>query len=100
MIAGAVAEKLNRHPDKRLVKFVIPKKGFSSLSVEGGVLYDPESDQAFIDALQKNLDPAIEVTEIDAHINTPEFARAVIAALERAVNAMHRSSGEDQGGVD
>jgi uncharacterized protein (UPF0261 family) len=88
MIAGAVAGRLNLHPDKRLVKFVIPKKGFSSLSVEGGSLYDPDSDQAFIDELKRKLDPAIEVIEIDTHLNTPEFGRAVIAALSRAVGAM------------
>jgi uncharacterized protein (UPF0261 family) len=47
-IAKAVAEKLNRYSNKKLVKFVIPKKGFSSLSAEGGALYDPFADQAFV----------------------------------------------------
>ena len=88
MIAAAVAEKLNQHPNKKLVKFVIPKKGFSSLSVEGGALFDPVSDQVFIDELKKNLDPAIEVTEVNTHINTPEFGRAIIAALDKAVKDM------------
>lgn len=82
-IAREAARELNRHPDKRMVKFVIPSKGFSSLSVEGGALYDPASDQAFVDELKKNLDPEIEVIEVDAHINTPEFAAVVVEALRK-----------------
>ncbi|MDB4444077.1 Tm-1-like ATP-binding domain-containing protein [bacterium] len=84
-IAGAVAEKLNRSTNKKLVKFIIPTKGFSSLSVEDGSLYDPSSDKTFVDALKKNLDPEIEITEVDTHINTPEFARAVVDALKEAL---------------
>jgi uncharacterized protein (UPF0261 family) len=85
MIARAVAEKLNKHENKKLVKFIIPTKGFSSLSVEGGALHDPVSDQAFVDEFRTNVDPEIEIIELDTHINTPEFARAVINALERTL---------------
>ena len=84
IIARAVAEKLNRHRNKRLVKFLIPTRGFSSLSVEGGALYEPGTDQVFVDELRKNLDPEIQVIEVDTHINTPEFARAVAKALEES----------------
>lgn len=82
-IAQAVAEKLNRHEDKRLVKFVIPTQGFSSLSVKGGALYDPDLDRAFMDALRKNLDPEIEIIEVETHINTREFGRSVVEALQQ-----------------
>lgn len=81
-IARAVAEKLNKHPHKRLVKFLIPSKGFSSLSGEGGQLYAPEVDRAFVEALRESLKPEIEVIEVDAHINTPEFGKAAARALE------------------
>ena len=64
-----------------MVKFLIPIRGFSSLSVEGGPLYDPDTDKVFIDTLRKNVDPEIHVIEVDTHINTPEFARAVAEAL-------------------
>jgi len=84
-IAKAVAEKLNTHENKKLVKFIIPTKGFSSLSVEGGALYDPVSDQAFIDEFRRSLNPEIEIIEVDTHINTPEFARGVIDALEQTL---------------
>jgi uncharacterized protein (UPF0261 family) len=84
-IAKEVAEKLDKHENKKLVKFIIPTKGFSSLSVEGGALYDPISDQAFIDELRKNLDPEIDIIEVDTDINTPEFARAVVGTLEQTL---------------
>jgi uncharacterized protein (UPF0261 family) len=87
-VAKAVAEKLNTHRNKKLVKFIIPIKGFSSISVEGGAIYDPISDQAFIDALKKDLDPEIDIIEVATHINTPEFARAVIDALEQIIKTV------------
>jgi uncharacterized protein (UPF0261 family) len=83
-IAKAVAEKLNAYPEKKRITFVIPKKGFSSLSVEGGALYDPVSDKAFVEALRKYLDPEIKILEVNTHINTPEFAKAVVDALSES----------------
>lgn len=84
-VARAVAEKLNKHTKKHLVKFIIPTKGFSSLSIEGGQLYAPEIDRVFVTALRENLDPAIETIEVDAHINTPEFGQAAARALENCL---------------
>ena len=84
-IAKAVAEKLNKHTKKHLVKFIIPTKGFSSLSVEGGQLHAPEIDRVFVETLRANLDPAIETIEVDAHINTPEFGEAAARALESSL---------------
>jgi uncharacterized protein (UPF0261 family) len=84
-IARAVAEKLNKHENKKLVKFIIPTKGFSSISVKGGALYDPISDKTFIDEFRENLDPEIDIIEVDTHINTPEFAQAVVDALEQTL---------------
>lgn len=92
-IARAVAEKLNRHPSKKLVKFLIPAKGFSSLSVEGGALYEPDTDKAFVSELRKNLDPEIQVIEVDTHINTPEFAQAVGQALRDSLEQRARETG-------
>ena len=79
-----VAGKLNRRKDKKLVKFLIPLRGFSSPGTVGGDLYDPESDMAFITSLKENLDPGIEISEVDTDINGPEFAGAVVQALLRA----------------
>jgi uncharacterized protein (UPF0261 family) len=84
-IAKEVAGKLNAYPNKKLVKVVIPKKGFSSLSVEGGALHDPAVDQVFIDALKKYLSPEIKILEVDSDINKPEFARVVVEALKASL---------------
>ena len=83
LIAEAVAEKLNRHKNKKLIKFVVPTKGFSSLSVKGGALYDPDSDRVFIEELRKNLAPEIEIIEAETDINTMDFARVVVGALKQ-----------------
>jgi uncharacterized protein (UPF0261 family) len=85
-VATAAAERLNRYEHKPRVKVVIPRKGFSSLSVEGGPLFDPVSDRVFAAVLKKRLDPEIETIEVDSEINSCEFAPAVIAALETATN--------------
>jgi uncharacterized protein (UPF0261 family) len=84
-VAAAAAEKLNRYKRKTRVKTVIPLKGFSSLSVEGGPLFDPEADRVFSAVLKIRLDPEIEVIEVDSDINSPMFARAVADALSRAI---------------
>jgi uncharacterized protein (UPF0261 family) len=84
-VAAAAAEKLNRYKRKTRVKTVIPLKGFSSLSVEGGPLFDPEADRVFSAVLKMRLDPEIEVIEVDSDINSPGFARAVADALSRAI---------------
>jgi uncharacterized protein (UPF0261 family) len=86
-IAQVVAEKLNK--SKGPVKFLIPIKGWSALSVEGTDLYDPETDAVFAPALREQLRPDIEVEELDTHLNTPEFARAAVEALDD----LYRNSG-------
>jgi uncharacterized protein (UPF0261 family) len=83
-LAFAVADRLNRYLNKARVKAVIPLRGFSSLSVEGAPLHDPESDRVFSPALASRLDPAIELIEVDADINSEVFASAVADALRRA----------------
>ena len=83
-IAAAVAGELNQYPRKELVKFVIPRGGFSSVSVPGGILYDPDADEAFVRALKSGLDAEIEVIEVNSDINSEAFARAVVGALRRA----------------
>jgi len=78
--AKAVAEKLNRAMGP--VKFLIPTRGWSSLSVKEQSLYDPDTDRVFVEELRKQLKSEIEVRELDMHLNTPEFAMAVVEAFE------------------
>jgi uncharacterized protein (UPF0261 family) len=85
LIAHAVAAKLNQHERKSVVRFLIPVKGFSSVSGEGGALHDPETDRVFVEALKGALHPEIRVQEVEAHINDPAFAAAVVDALEECL---------------
>jgi uncharacterized protein (UPF0261 family) len=82
--ARAVADRLNRYRNKARVKAVIPLRGFSSLSVEGGPLHDPAADAAFASSLKSHLDPEIEIVEVDTDINDPVFAKTVAEVLSRA----------------
>lgn len=82
VVAKAVAERLNRSSNKELIKFIIPRKGFSALSTEGGALHDPLADQTFIETLKKALDPQIKIIEVETDINHPQFAQAVVNCLK------------------
>jgi uncharacterized protein (UPF0261 family) len=82
-VASAAAERLNRYDGKERVKVIVPLRGFSTLSIEGGPLYDPESDKVFAATLKKHIDPEIEIIEVDSDINSREFARTVTDTLEK-----------------
>ena len=70
-----VAARLNdaRGP----VRVVVPTRGFSLADVEGGDLWDPEGDGAFIEALTDALRPEIPLELVDTHVNDPAFADLV-----------------------
>ena len=78
-IAIAVARKLNKA--KGPVKFLIPLRGWSTLSTEAGPLYEPETDKIFNEEIKKYLRPEIELKEIDVELNSEEFAKAFVDAL-------------------
>jgi len=78
-VADTMANKLNRAYGP--VKVVIPLGGWSSVDTKGSSFYDGEADQVFVVELKKHLRPDIEVREIDADLETSEFARAVVSAL-------------------
>ena len=87
-VAFSAAERLNRYQHKKRVKIIIPKRGFSSLSIEGGPLYDHETDKIFAKTLKKSLDPKIEIIEIDSDINSKKFAAAVAETLRQNMGVM------------
>ena len=80
LVAKTVAEKLNKA--KGPVKFMIPERGWSILSIEGQPLYDPDDDKVFVDELKKHLKPEIEVRKLEVHLNTPEFAMALVETFD------------------
>ena len=80
-IARQTAKRLNSAKAPHLVKFFVPVKGFSSVSIRGGVLYHPAADNAFIETLRESLSKTIEIITVDADINSPSFCDAVSKVL-------------------
>ncbi len=82
ILADQLADKLNLDPANS--KFLIPTRGWSEADREGGPLYDPETNRLFVERLKARLDPAIEISEVDHHINDAGFA-AVAASMMHAM---------------
>ena len=72
-----VAERLNESVGP--VRVVAPTRGFSLADAEGGDLWDPEADRAFLDALRAGLRPGIPYEAVDAHVDDPAFGDLVAA---------------------
>ena len=58
---------------------VAPTRGFSLADAEGGDLWDPEADAAFLEALAGNLRSGIVFETVDAHVDDDAFADVVAA---------------------
>jgi uncharacterized protein (UPF0261 family) len=80
-----MADRLNRASGPLTV--FLPLRGFSAIGVEGEVFHDPAADAALMAGLRGALAPAVEVVEMDTHMNHPEFARAMAARLDRHYRA-------------
>ncbi len=79
VVADKMADKLNRA--KGPVKILIPLGGWSSMDKRGTDFYDRDLDKAFVEELTKQLRPDIELREVDADLDTSEFAHEVVRAL-------------------
>jgi len=84
-IAAAVSEKLNSAESPACV--MVPTRGWSSLSVEGAELFDPEADSVLAPALRERLDGDVSVIELDLELNTDEFGRALAGRLHSMIEA-------------
>jgi uncharacterized protein (UPF0261 family) len=71
LVAGRLNE--SRGP----LRVVVPTRGFSLADSEGGDLWDPEADHAFVESLRGALRADIPFEAVDAHVNDPDFADLV-----------------------
>jgi uncharacterized protein (UPF0261 family) len=71
-VGREIARRLEHTTDEAI--FMIPTAGYDSYAVEGMGFYDPEADQAFVDALKANLPDNFTIIERDTHIDDPAFA--------------------------
>jgi uncharacterized protein (UPF0261 family) len=59
------------------VHVVAPTRGFSLADAEGGDLWDPEADGAFLESLEASLRDDIPFEAVDAHVDDHDFADLV-----------------------
>ena len=69
---------------------MVPSKGYDSYSVEGMDFWEPDSDQAFVDVLKKELPANIPVIERNQDINDPEFAGEMARTLIEIMGRVHK----------
>jgi len=84
-VGEIIAGKLNRA--QAAVQVYIPLQGFSYPDREGLPHWEPEGNRQFIDALKDNLNASIQFTEVDAHVNDPEFMDIVGEAFFKMMGA-------------
>jgi uncharacterized protein (UPF0261 family) len=81
--ARIVGEKLNK--SKGPIHVLIPKKGWSEADKVGMELFDPKTDQIFVEELRKMIHPNIPVEEMNAHISDPVFALRAVEILDNMI---------------
>ena len=83
-VAKEIAAKLNRGAGTTRV--AIPLRGFSFQGHAQGYLADHQADMSFVRVLKQQLQPAIPVIEVDAHINDESFAEVVCTLLLQMIS--------------
>ena len=78
--ARIVGEKLNK--SKGPTHVLIPKKGWSEADKPGMELFDPKTDQVFVDELRDIINRNIPIEEVDVHISDPAFALRAVELLD------------------
>ena len=86
--AQIIGEKLNKSKGPTYV--LIPKKGWSEADKVGMELYDPKTDQIFVEELRNIINPNIPIEEMDVHISDPAFALRAVEVLDNMIRP-HRT---------
>lgn len=75
-----IAEKMNKN-EARSALF-LPLKGVSGIDIEGKPFYGPEENQSLFHAISERIsNEAVEIVEMNHHINEEEFAVAMARKL-------------------
>lgn len=82
-VAKVIGERL-QHSQKDTV-FLMPLKGVSSYSAEGGELYAPELDKAYWEALQQEIPSHIQVEAHENNAQDPAFVEHAVATLIKLI---------------
>jgi uncharacterized protein (UPF0261 family) len=79
-VAIVMAQRLTKSKGPAAV--MIPLRGWTEHSRQGGPLYDPDADAAFVESLKQHAGNAIPIYELDCHMNDPQFAEKAVEILE------------------
>lgn len=82
-VAHVVAAKME--VSSAPVAFLLPTRGIQEWDQEGEPLHEPEALDAFLAEMRKAMPDAVDFTEVDAHINAPEFALKAMEVFDRWV---------------
>lgn len=72
-----IAQHVNHGKGPRAV--IVPLRGYSMMNREGMPLYDEAANRGYRDTLKKELSPAVQLMEMDCHINDAQCAAATVA---------------------
>jgi len=78
-VAETIGARLQSSTQNTL--FLMPLKGVSSYSAEGGELYNPELDAAYWKSLQQELPNTIKIEALDLTAEDPAFVEHAVTAL-------------------
>jgi uncharacterized protein (UPF0261 family) len=82
-IARRIAAQLARSAAP--VTLVLPLRGVSMIDAPGQPFHDPAADRALFEALREAIVPEVRWVEVDAHINDPAFAEALVSEMLAAL---------------
>jgi uncharacterized protein (UPF0261 family) len=60
---------------------LVPLRGVSAIDREGQPFWWPEADRALFESLRHWISPHVRLSELDLHVNDPQFAQAAARAL-------------------
>jgi uncharacterized protein (UPF0261 family) len=93
-VAALIAERLNAATGP--VAVLVPLRGWSQVGSPGGILHDPEANEALVATLRTRLRPDIPLRCLDLAINDEEFAvtaaRTLLGMLAGAPALAHRTA--------
>jgi uncharacterized protein (UPF0261 family) len=84
-LGGILAERLNAATGPTAL--YLPLEGVSMLDVGGADFYDPEADGALFESVRDQLDPDVELVELENAINDEAFALAMAERLDEYLRA-------------
>lgn len=67
------------------VAFLLPAQGIQEWDRAGEPLHEPEALDAFLDEMRRAVPATVTFTEVDAHINAPDFAVKALEVFDRWV---------------